>query len=61
MKSNSPRQKLVRKQEGGGEIEKERRRSIKARKTEPATTFSVAKEATIASAGDNGACSDRRS
>jgi len=52
----------VREQEGGGEIEEERRRrSIKARKTEPAMTFSVAEEATIASAGDNGACSDGRS
>jgi len=30
-------------------------------KTEPATTFSVAEEATIASAGDNRAYSDRRS
>jgi len=49
----------VRKQERGGEIEEERRRrSSKARKTEPATTFGMAEEATIASSGDNRACSD---
>jgi len=49
----------VRKQERGGEIEEERkRRSSKARKTEPVTTFGVAEKATIASAGDNRACSD---
>jgi len=50
---------LARKQERGGEIEKERRRrSSKARKTEPVTTFGVAEEVIIASAGDNRACSD---
>jgi len=62
LKGNSPGQKLVREQEGGGEIEEERkRRSIKRRKTEPAMTFIVAEEATIALAGDNRACSNRRS
>ena len=38
------------------------RRGSKTRaKTEPAMTFSVAEEATIASVGDNRACSDGRS
>jgi len=38
------------------------RRGSKTRaKTKPAMTFSVAEEATIASAGDNRACSDGRS
>jgi len=61
-KGNSPGQKLAREQEGEGEIEEERRRrSIEARKTESATTFSVVEEATIASAGNNRACSDGRS
>ena len=50
---------MAREQERGGEIEKKRRRrSSKARKTKPAMTFGVAKEATIASAGNNRACSD---
>jgi len=52
---------LERKQEGGRKAEgKEegRRRRAKAGETEPATTISVAEEATIASAGDNKACSD---
>ena len=50
---------MAREQERGGEIEEERRRrSSKARKIEPATIFGVAEEATIASAGDNRACSD---
>ena len=35
-----------------------RRGSEAGAKTEPAMTFSVAEEATIASAGDNRACSD---
>ena len=62
-KGNSPGQKLEREQEGGREIEEERgrRRRIKAGETEPAMTFSVAEEATIASAGDNRACSNGRS
>ena len=38
-----------------------RRGSEVGAKTEPAMTFSVAEEATIASAGDNWACSDGRS
>jgi len=50
------------KSEGEREIvrkERTRRRGSEAgAKTEPATTFSVAEEATIASAGDNWACSD---
>ena len=42
--------------------EKGRRRSIEAgTENKLATIPSVAKEATIASAGDNGACSDGRS
>ena len=48
-------------QEGGREVEEKRsrRRSSKAgAKIEPATTFSVAEEATIASAGNNRACSN---
>ena len=50
---------MARKQERGGEIEEERRRSSsKARKTEPATTFGMAEEVTIASAGNNRACSN---
>jgi len=50
---------LARKQKRGGEIEEERRRrSSKARKTEPATIFGVVEEVTIASAGNNRACSD---
>ncbi len=36
-------------------------RSSKTGETEPAMTFGVAEEATIASAGDNRACSDGRS
>ena len=41
---------------------KETRRSLETgAETELATTLSVAKEATTASAGDNGACSDGRS
>ena len=49
----------MREQERRGEIEEERRRrSSKARKIEPAMIFGVAEEATIASAGDNRACSD---
>jgi len=51
---------LEREQEGRRKIEKEgRRRSAEAgTENKLATTPSVAKEATIASAGDNGACSD---
>ena len=53
------------KQEGGREIVRkertERRGSKAGAKTEPATTFSVAEEANIASAGDNRACSNGRS
>ena len=37
-----------------------RRGSKTGAKTKPATTFSVAEEATIASAGDNRACSNER-
>ena len=59
---NSPGQELEREQERGGATEEERsrRRSTEARKTELATTISVAKEATIASVGNNRACSDGR-
>ena len=47
------------KQKRGGGIEEERgRRRIKTRKTEPTITPSVAEEATIASTGDNRACSN---
>jgi len=54
---------LERELERGREIEKEgsSRRETKARETEPAMTIGVAEEATIASAGNNRACSDRRS
>jgi len=38
-----------------------RRGSEAGAKTEPATTFSVAEKATIASAGNNRACSDGES
>ena len=37
-----------------------RRGSETGAKTKPAMTFSVVEEATIASAGDNRACSDKR-
>jgi len=40
------------------EKETGRRGSEAGAKTEPATTFSVIEEATIASAGNNRACSD---
>ena len=50
---------------GGREIAREerigRRGSEAGAKTGPAITFSVAEEATIASADDNQACSDGRS
>ena len=61
-KGNGPRQKLEGKQEGKGENkEKGRRRNAETRATtNPATTLGVAEEATIASAGDNGACSNGR-
>ena len=45
-------------QEGRGKVEEERRGKT-GTETSPATTIGVAEEATIASAGDNGACSDR--
>ena len=53
----------MREQERGREVEEEgdRRRNTEAGETEPATTIDVAEEATIASAGDNRACSDGRS
>ena len=47
--------------ETGGRVRERKkgsRRSSEAGETEPATTLGVAEEATIASAGDNGACSD---
>jgi len=63
--SNGAGQKLEGEQERRGEDERKegrRRRSSKAgAKTEPATTSSVPEEATIASAGNNRACSDGRS
>jgi len=45
------------------EIEKEgsSRRGTKTRETKPAMTFGVAEKATIATAGNNRACSDGRS
>ena len=53
---------MERKPERGGKIKEEgnRRRRAKAGETEPATTFGVAEEATIASAGDNRAYSNGR-
>jgi len=53
---------LERESERGGKIKEEgnRRRRTKAGETEPATTIGVAEEATIASAGENRACSDGR-
>ena len=53
---------MERKQERGRKVERKerRRRSSEARKTEPAMTIGVAEETTIASAGDNRACSDGR-
>jgi len=52
---------LERKQEGRGEIkEKTSWRRIETGETKPAMTFSMAEEATIASTGDNRACSNRR-
>ena len=53
---------MVRKQEGGRKIKEEgsRRRNTEAGETEPAMTLGVAEEATIASAGDNRACSNGR-
>jgi len=59
---NSPGQELKREQERGGATEEERsrRRSTETRKTELAMTISVAKEATIVLAGNNGACSNGR-
>jgi len=54
---------LAREQERGRKIEEEgdRRRNPEAGETEPAMTIGVAEKATIASAGDNRACSDGRS
>ena len=53
----------MREQERGRKVEKEgdRRRNPEVGETEPAMTIGVAEEATIASAGDNRACSDGRS
>jgi len=52
----------VRKQERGRKIEEERDRrgNPEAGETEPATTISVVEETTIASAGNNRACSNGR-
>ena len=44
-------------QEGRGKVEEERRGKT-GTETSPATTIGMAEEATIASAGDTGACSD---
>jgi len=62
-KDNSPGQKLEGEQKRRGETKEERSRrgSTKVGKTEPAITFGVVEEATIALAGDNRACSDGRS
>jgi len=53
---------LEEEQKRGEKIKEEgnRRRRIEAEETEPATTFDVAEKATIASVGDNRACSDGR-
>ena len=52
---------MAREQKGRGETEKEGGRRRKAgTTTKPATTIGVAEEATIATAGDNRACSDGR-
>ena len=53
----------MREQERGREVEEERdgRRNTEAGETEPTMTIGVAEEATIASAGDNWACSNGRS
>ena len=61
-KGNSPGQKLEGEQKRREKTEEERSRrgGTKAGKTEPAMTFGVAEEATIASAGNNRACSDGR-
>jgi len=56
---NGPGQKLEREQEGGKKTKEEgswRRKT--GTETDPAMTIGVAEEATIASAGDNRACSD---
>ena len=61
--SDSAGQKLEGEQERRGEDERKegRRRSSEAgAETKPAMTFGMAEEATTASAGDNGACSNRR-
>jgi len=48
-------------QEGEGKVEEKGSKRRKAgTTTKPATTFGVAEEAAIASAGDNRACSNRR-
>ena len=51
---------MAREQEGGRKIEEEGsgRNTEAGATTKPATTFDVAEEAAIASAGDNRACSD---
>ena len=51
---------MAREQEKGRKVEEEgdKRRNSEAGETEPATTIGVAEEATIASAGNNRACSD---
>ena len=47
-------------QEEGGKVEEERSWRKTGTETDPAMTIGVAEEATIASAGDNQACSDGR-
>ena len=48
-------------QKEGRKVEEKRNRRGKTEAaTKPATTFGVTEEATIASAGDNGACSNGR-
>ena len=52
---------MEREQEKRKEIKEKRSwKRIETGETKPATTFSVAEEATIASTGDNRACSDGR-
>ena len=62
-KGNGPGQKLEEEQKGREETEEERSRrgGTKAEKIEPVMIFGVAEEVTIASAGDNRACSNGRS
>ena len=63
LKGNGSRQRLEGEQKRRGKIKEEgnRRRTTKIGETKPAMTFGVVEEATIASVGDNRACSNRGS